>query len=113
MGEVKVKKIHGKSGIYCKGGLFKRDGCDGVQSIGKLCPFDAISSEKGGVVSHVVYDDKLASYRDGSDKGSVSGSFARDLNGFLAIKGGAILALICCLLVDFGFVAKVGIDCFL
>jgi len=76
--------------------------------------FDAISSGKGGVVSPVVYDNKLRTYRDGSSApGVVASSFAGDLNGFLAVKLGAFVGLVICLLVDFGLVAKNGIQGFL
>jgi hypothetical protein len=76
--------------------------------------FDAISSRKGGVVSPVVYDNKLRTYRDGSSApGVVASSFAGDLNGFLAVKLGAFVGLVICLLVDFGLVAKNGIKGFL
>ncbi|KAL3778853.1 hypothetical protein HJC23_001464 [Cyclotella cryptica] len=76
--------------------------------------YDAISSGKGDVVSPVVYDGKLAAYRQGSRAdGSVAGLFVGDLNGFLAVKVGAFLGLLFCLLVDFGFIAKAGIEGFL
>jgi hypothetical protein len=78
--------------------------------------FDAISSGKGGVVSPVVYDEKLATYRKEIAGGGVDGSsvlFVGDLNGFLAVKFGAFIGLVFCLLVDFGLVAKNGIQGFL
>jgi hypothetical protein len=76
--------------------------------------YDAISSGKGDVVSPVVYGEKLAAYRQESKAGGVAaGSFIRDLNGFLAVKVGAFLGLVFCLLVDFGFIAKAGIEGFL
>lgn len=75
--------------------------------------YDAISSGKGDVVSPVAYDGKLATYRQGSRAdGSVAGSFVGDLNGFLAVKVGAFLGLIFCLLIDFGFIAKAGLEGF-
>jgi hypothetical protein len=82
--------------------------------------FDAISGGKGGVVSPVVYDEKLASYRKeiaaaagGVDGGSSASVFVRELNSFLVVKFGAFLGLVFCLLVDFGLVAKNGIQGFL
>lgn len=75
--------------------------------------YDAISSGKGDVVSPVVFDNKLAEYRQGSGAGSVADSFVGDLNGFLFTKAGAFLGLVFCLLVDFGFIAKAGIEGFL
>jgi hypothetical protein len=74
--------------------------------------YDAISSGKGDVVSPVVYDDKLASYRQGA-AGGIADLFIGDLNRFLAVKVGAFLGLVFCLLVDFGFIAKAGIEGFL
>ena len=74
--------------------------------------YDAISSGKGDVVSPIVYDDKLAAYRSGAHRG-LSELFVGDLNGFLAVKVGAFLGLVFCLLVDFGFIAKAGIEGFL
>ncbi len=73
--------------------------------------FDAISAGKGGVVSPVVYDEKLRAYREGG--GVIPSSFAGDLNGFLAVKLGAFVGLVFCLFVDFGLVAKNGITGFL
>ena len=84
--------------------------------------FDAISGGKGGVVSPVVYDEKLASYRKelaargggvGVDGGSSASLFVGELNSFLVVKFGAFLGLVFCLLVDFGLVAKNGIQGFL
>jgi hypothetical protein len=81
--------------------------------------FDAISGGKGGVVSPVVYDEKLASYRQeiagggGLDGGSSASLFVGELNSFLVVKFGAFLGLVFCLLVDFGLVAKNGIQGFL
>jgi hypothetical protein len=83
--------------------------------------FDAISGGKGGVVSPVVYDEKLASYRKeiaaggggGVDGGSSASVFVGELNSFLVVKFGAFLGLVFCLLVDFGLVAKNGIQGFL
>ena len=72
--------------------------------------FDAISSGKGDVVSPVVYNSKLASYRD---EGKGVDLIAVDLNGFLAVKVGAFLGLVFCLLIDVGLVAKAGIEGFL
>ncbi|KAL7547593.1 hypothetical protein ACHAWF_010876 [Thalassiosira exigua] len=72
--------------------------------------FDAISSGKGGLVSPVAYEEKLAAYREGGDG---TGAFAGDLNGFLAVKAAAFLGLVFCLIVDFGLVAKAGIEGFL
>ena len=72
--------------------------------------FDAISSGKGGVVSPVVYEDKLSTYREG---GGDLASFVSDLNAFLATKVFAFFGLVFCLLVDVGFVAKNGIEGFL
>lgn len=70
--------------------------------------FDAISSGKGGVVSPVVYEEKLAKYRgDGSE---VSSSFVGDLNGFLAVKAFAFFGLVFCLLVDIFLFGKAGIE---
>ena len=79
--------------------------------------FDAISAGKGGVVSPVVYDEKLATYRKeiavGGAGGSSASVFVGDLNSFLVVKLGAFLGLVFCLLVDFGLVAKNGIQGFL
>jgi hypothetical protein len=75
--------------------------------------FDAISSGKGDVVSPVVFEEKLAQYRQGRGNGSLAESFIGDLNGFLAVKVVAFLGLVFCLLVDFGFIAKAGIEGFL
>lgn len=78
--------------------------------------FDAISSGKGGVVSPVVYDEKLATYRNeiaAGGAGGLSAVFVGDLNSFLVVKLGAFLGLVFCLLVDFGLVAKNGIQGFL
>ena len=74
--------------------------------------YDAISSGKGDVVSPVVFDEKLAAYRQGSGSDGLSDLFVGDLNGFLAVKVGAFLGLLFCLLVDFGFIAKAGIEGF-
>jgi hypothetical protein len=78
--------------------------------------FDAISAGKGGVVSPVVYDEKLEAYREGTVAGwgkAVASSFAVDMNVFLAVKLGAFVGLVFCLFVDFGLVAKNGITGFL
>ncbi|KAL7527709.1 hypothetical protein ACHAXR_002089 [Thalassiosira sp. AJA248-18] len=75
--------------------------------------YDAISSGKGGVVSPVVYEDKLLEYREGSSAGDLASSFVGDLNGFLAVKVGAFFGLVFCLLVDVGFIANAGIAGFL
>ena len=75
--------------------------------------YDAISSGKGDVVSPVVFDEKLAAYRQGSGSDGLADLFVGDLNGFLAVKVGAFLGLLFCLLVDFGFIAKAGIEGFL
>jgi hypothetical protein len=86
----------------------------GCNPLANYVLYDAISAGKGDVVSPVVYDDKLAAYREGSlSDGSVAGSFVGDLNGFLAVKVGAFLGLVFCLLVDFGFIANAGIEGFL
>ena len=79
--------------------------------------FDAISAGKGGVVSPIVYDEKLKAYRE-EDAGAGGGvvvpsSFAGDMNVFLAVKLGAFVGLVFCLFVDFGLVAKNGITGFL
>ena len=78
--------------------------------------FDAISAGKGGVVSPVVYDEKLEAYREGTVAGwgkANASSFAVDMNVFLAVKLGAFVGLVFCLFVDFGLVAKNGITGFL
>mmetsp|Transcript_17512 Transcript_17512/g.35648 ORF Transcript_17512/g.35648 Transcript_17512/m.35648 type:complete len:272 (+) Transcript_17512:73-888(+) len=72
--------------------------------------YDAISAGKGDLVSPDVYDEKLAVYRG---EGGVGTKFVGDLNGFLAVKVGAFLALVFCLIIDFGFIAKAGIEGFL
>lgn len=72
--------------------------------------FDAISSGKGGVVSPIDYEGKLAAYREGSSGGDVASTFVRDLNGFLAVKAVAFLGLVGALLCDFGLVAKAGVE---
>lgn len=76
--------------------------------------FDAISAGKGGVVSPVVYEDKLAAYREeGASAGGLASSFAGDLNNFLAVKVGAFIALVFCLLVDVGFVSRAYFEGFM
>lgn len=75
--------------------------------------YDAISAGKGGVVSPVVYEDKLSTYRDGGATGEVASAFVGDLNGFLAVKVGAFIGLVFCLLVDLGFITNAGIQGFL
>lgn len=75
--------------------------------------FDSISSGKGGVVSPVVYEEKLAAYREEAPAGGLASSFAGDLNNFLAVKVGAFFGMIFCLLVDVGFIANAGIAGFL
>eukprot|EP00581_Thalassiosira_minuscula_P000935 CAMPEP_0183745408 /NCGR_PEP_ID=MMETSP0737-20130205/66225_1 /TAXON_ID=385413 /ORGANISM="Thalassiosira miniscula, Strain CCMP1093" /LENGTH=266 /DNA_ID=CAMNT_0025981075 /DNA_START=130 /DNA_END=930 /DNA_ORIENTATION=+ len=72
--------------------------------------YDAISTGKGGVVSPIVYEDKLSSYREGVSGGDVASSFVGDLNSFLAVKVAAFFGLVFCLLVDFGFIANAGIE---
>ena len=85
----------------------------GCNALASYSVFDAISSGKGGIVSPVVYDQRLENYRQGSGEGEVASSFVTDLNGFLAVKVGAFVGLVFCLLVDFGLVAKAGIEGFL
>jgi hypothetical protein len=75
--------------------------------------YDAISSGKGGVVSPVVYENRLTSYREGGSAGEVASAFVGDLNGFLAVKVGAFFGLVFCLLVDLGFIANAGVQGFL
>jgi hypothetical protein len=76
--------------------------------------YDAISSGKGGVVSPVVYDKRLSSYREEMvSTGEIASSFVGDLNGFLAVKVGAFFGLVFCLIVDLGFIANAGIQGFL
>ena len=75
--------------------------------------FNAISTGKGGIVSPVVYEEKLLAYREGATAGDVAKSFVGDLNSFLAVKAIAFVGLVFCLLVDFGLVAKNGIEGFL
>lgn len=76
--------------------------------------FDAICGGKGVGVSPVVYEDRLASYREGSSsKGDVARTFAGDLNGFVTVKAAGFLGLAFCLLVDVGFVAKAYIEGFM
>ena len=75
--------------------------------------YDAISSGKGGVVSPVVYENRLTSYREGGSAGEVASAFVGDLNGFLAIKVGAFFGLVFCLLVDLGFIANARVQGFL
>jgi len=75
--------------------------------------FDAISAGKGGVVSPIVYDEKLKAYREEDAGAGVPSSFAGDMNVFLAVKLGAFVGLVFCLFVDFGLVAKNGITGFL
>ena len=61
------------------------------------------------MVSPVVYDNKLRTYRDGSSApGVVASSFAGDLNGFLAVKLGAFVGLVICLLVILDWSRKMG-----
>jgi hypothetical protein len=89
----------------------KNKGCNALAT---YSVFDAISSGKGGIVSPVVYDERIAKYRQGSGGGEVmASSFVTDLNAFLAVKVGAFIGLVFCLLVDFGLVAKAGIEGFL
>ncbi|KAL3816904.1 hypothetical protein ACHAXA_006980 [Cyclostephanos tholiformis] len=87
-------------------------GCDPLAS---YVLFDAISGGKGGVVSPIVYEGRLKAYREAmaGDGGIADGRFAADLNGFLAVKLGAFVGLVFCLLVDIGLVAKNGIQGFL
>ena len=68
--------------------------------------FDAICGGKGVGVSPVVYDERLASYREGSSSKGVVARLAGDLNGFVTVKAAGFLGLAFCLLVDVGFVAK-------
>jgi len=85
----------------------------GCNALATYSVFDAISSGKGGIVSPVVYDERIEKYRQESGAGEVASSFVTDLNGFLAVKVGAFIGLVVCLLVDFGLVAKAGIEGFL
>lgn len=86
----------------------------GCNALASYSVFDAISSGKGGIVSPVVYDERIATYRQGSGGGGnnnvVASSFSTDLNVFLFTKVGAFVGLVFCLLVDFGLVAKAGIE---
>ena len=83
----------------------------GCNALASYSVFDAISSGKGGIVSPVVYDERIATYREGGGGGNnVASSFSTDLNVFLFTKVGAFVGLVFCLLVDFGLVAKAGIE---
>ena len=85
----------------------------GCNALASYSVFDAISSGKGGIVSPIVYDERIQKYREESKERDVASSFVTDLNGFLAVKVGAFFGLVFCLLVDFGLVAKAGIEGFL
>jgi len=75
--------------------------------------FDAISSGKGGVVSPVVYEDTLSAYRSEMSTGDiVPTSFIGDLNKFLAVKVGAFIGLVVCLLFDLFLVGKAYLEGF-
>ncbi len=90
--------------------VMNEKGCDALAS---YALFDAISAGKGGVISPIVYDERLETYAGMIRDGTFARSFATDLNGFLGVKLGAFVGLVFCLLVDFGFVAKNGIQGFL
>ena len=101
-----------------KGYIEKRDfikemEAKGCNPLASYVVFDAISSGKGGVVSPVVYEEKLAAYRDGSAGGEVASSFVGDLNGFLAVQAIAFVGLALSLGVDLFLVGKNGIEGFL
>ena len=102
-----------------RGYIFKGDCVE--QLVAKKCNpfasyvvFDAICGGKGYGVSPVVYEERLASYREGaSSKGEVARTFAGDLNGFVTVKAAGFLGLAFFLLVDLGFVAKTYIEGFM
>jgi len=100
-------------GYIEKGDFIKEMEAKKCNPLASYVVYDAISSGKGGLVSPVVYEDTLAGYRDGRSAGDIPASFVGDLNGFLAVKVGAFIGLVFCLFVDFGLVAKAGIEGFL
>ena len=100
-------------GYIDKNDFIREMGTKGCNALASYSVFDAISSGKGGIVSPVVYDERIEKYRQESAGGDVAGSFVADLNSFLAVKVGAFIGLVFCLLVDFGLVAKAGIEGFL
>lgn len=100
-------------GYIDKNDFIKEMGKKGCNALATYSVFDAISSGKGGIVSPVVYDERIEKYRQESGGGEVASSFVTDLNGFLAVKVAAFIGLVFCLLVDFGLVAKAGIEGFL
>lgn len=100
-------------GYIDKNDFIREMSTKGCNALASYSVFDAISSGKGGIVSPVVYDERIEKYRQGSGEGDVASSFVTDLNGFLAVKVGAFVGLVFCLLVDFGLVAKAGIEGFL
>jgi len=97
-------------GYIEKGDFIKEMGAKNCNPLASYVLYDAISTGKGGVVSPIVYEDKLSSYREGVSGGDVASSFVGDLNSFLAVKVAAFFGLVFCLLVDFGFIANAGIE---
>lgn len=101
-------------GYIVKGDFIKEMEAKNCNPLASHVVYDAISSGKGGVVSPVVYESRLASYRaERGSGGEIANSFVGDLNGFLAVKVGAFFGLVFCLLVDVGFIANAGIQGFL
>lgn len=103
-------------GYIVKGDFIKEMEAKKCNPLASHVVYDAISSGKGGVVSPIVYMNKLTSYREeGGSAGEqkIANSFVGDLNGFLAVKVGAFFGLVFCLLVDLGFIANAGIQGFL
>jgi len=101
-------------GYIERGDFAKEMEVKGCNALASCVVYDAISQGKGGVVSPVVYEDKLEVYRSGISNGVggdvVASSFVGDLNGFLAVKVGAFFGLVFCLFIDFAFIANAGIE---
>eukprot|EP00585_Thalassiosira_rotula_P012245 CAMPEP_0196130660 /NCGR_PEP_ID=MMETSP0910-20130528/958_1 /TAXON_ID=49265 /ORGANISM="Thalassiosira rotula, Strain GSO102" /LENGTH=283 /DNA_ID=CAMNT_0041390009 /DNA_START=64 /DNA_END=912 /DNA_ORIENTATION=+ len=101
-------------GYIERGDFAKEMEVKGCNALASCVVYDAISQGKGGVVSPVVYEDKLEAYRSGIGNGVggdvVASSFVGDLNGFLAVKVGAFFGLVFCLFIDFAFIANAGIE---
>mmetsp|Transcript_34725 Transcript_34725/g.83923 ORF Transcript_34725/g.83923 Transcript_34725/m.83923 type:complete len:260 (-) Transcript_34725:570-1349(-) len=100
-------------GYIEQGDFLKEMNAKKCNPLASIVLFNAISAGKGGLVSPVVYEDKLAAYREVSSTRDVASSFVGDLNGFLAVKAAAFVGLVFCLLVDLGFVASAGIPAWL
>jgi len=100
-------------GYIVQGDFIKEMDAKKCNPLASYAIYDAISSGKGGVVSPKDYEDKLSAYREGSSAGDVASLFLGDLNKFLAVKVIAFFGLVTCLLVDFGLIAKTGIEGFL